>query len=101
MPVHHCQAVAKHMNPREPTGFQNRCSAFGFEERQAQQHADAWCQIERMRDKRVCQFVRRVCDDRLDAVGRLTFHQEVNAAAAVGTAPVVKISGDDVVSGAA
>src|SRR5262249_10139315 len=49
--MHHRQALAENVHATEAAAFKDCCPAFGFEERQPQQHDHRWRQLERVRDK--------------------------------------------------
>jgi hypothetical protein len=84
--MHHWQALAKHVQAREPTSLENPAAPLRFEKGEPQQHHDLGTEIERVRDELLRKFERRIRYDGFDAIGQFVFEEEIAPAEMCGVA---------------
>src|SRR5262245_54362022 len=61
--VHHRQAIAEHMNAREPLAFQQVCPAYAFIERKTEEQDHARAELEAMGSESRRILERGVCEN--------------------------------------
>jgi hypothetical protein len=75
--MHHRQSIPKHEDAGEVARFQNVAPALAFKECQPQEHHDLRRELPRLQDEFLREFVWRVGDDALAAIGRPLLKEEV------------------------
>ena len=96
--VHHRQAAAKNVDPREAAAFEDRSAAFGFQESQSRQYDHQRGEFESVGNELLDDFEGWIYHNGFAAVGHLAFHQEVATPEAVGAAVIDEVGSDDLVA---